>query len=176
MFKQGDYVIYSLHGVCIVKEICEKVIDKEKKMYYILHPVNEAHSKIMTPVENQKVKMRLIMTPEEANKILLIEPDSNPIWNLDKNQRSQEFTKVLKEGNPGELVKFIKVSMMKEDEKKAEGKKITATDKKYLEAAEKLLYSELSFSLSMEIEQIKNTVIQMVQNELDHGDDVTELL
>ena len=42
-----------------------------------------------------------------------------------------------------------------------EGKRISATDTKFLEKSERLLYSELSVTLNLEMEQIKDKVACM---------------
>lgn len=163
MFEQGDYIVYSSYGVCFIDEIVEKIIDASKRMYYVLHPIHEANSKILTPVDNKKVKMRAIMTPEEAKEVLdnIISSDCNKI--LDRKQRDLAYTKILKEGNPDELAEIINTLKMESHEKGLDKKKVSATDKKYLDRAEILLYSEISISLSIEMDEINDQVSSMFQ-------------
>lgn len=161
MFEQGNYIMYSNYGACLVGEVIEKMIDKEKKMYYILKPINDTRSKIMTPIDNTKVKMRAIMTPEEAANVFALIPNHDATRILDKKMREQVYSKILKEGDPNELVEIINALIIEENEKTVEGKNISATDRKYLERAEKLLYSELSVSLNVKVEQIKEKVAGM---------------
>ncbi len=159
MFKQGDYVNYSCRGVCLIDEIKEKTIDNKKNMYYIMHPINVKNSVIMTPVNNEKIKMRLIMKKKNAEDImdtLLVNSNSPRI--TDKKMRERVYTKMLKEGNPNELVEIINVLNEEENEKRSEGRKNSATDEKYLQKAKELLFSELSVSLGIEIDQIKQRV------------------
>ncbi len=166
MFKQGDYIMYSNHGACLVDEIRERIIDKEKKMYYILHPLNENNSKIMTPINNSKVRMRAIMTPKDAEVILSTIANSKVTQILDKKLREQAYTKILKEGNPNELVEIINALVIEENEKISEGKKASDTDRKYLLRAEKLLYSELSVTLNIKIDLIKDRVTCMFKKKI----------
>jgi CarD family transcriptional regulator len=162
MFNPGDYLMYSVYGPCIVDEITEKTTGTEKKMYYILHPINETNStKIITPINNKKVKMRAIITPEIAEEIINVIFKDQVIRVTDKKQRELAYGKILKEGNPCELAEIINALKIEETEKIAEGKKFSATDSKYLERAERLLYSELSISLNMKIEQIKDRITEM---------------
>lgn len=161
MFEQGDYIMYSNYGACLVDEIKEKSINKEKKLCYILHPVTDVRSKIMTPIDNEKVKMRAIMTPKEAEEIFAEISIGNITRIADKKQREQAYTNILKEGNPDELVEIINSLMIEENEKIEEGKRISATDKKYLDKAERLLYSELSVSLNIEMKLIKDRVLDL---------------
>lgn len=159
MFKQGDYIIYSCRGVCLIDEISEKTIDNKKNMYYIMHPMHIKNSVIMTPVDNEKVKMRSIMKQEKAEDIIVTLMDnSNMPRILDKKMRERVYTKMLKEGNPTELVEIINVLIEEENEKRVEGRKNSATDEKYLEKAKELLVNELSVSLGVDIELIKQRV------------------
>lgn len=163
MFEQGDYVVYSSYGVCFIDEIVEKIIDASKRLYYVLHPIHEANSKILTPVDNKKVKMRAVMTPEEAKEILENIATSECTQILDRKQRDLAYTKILKEGNPNELAEIISTLKIESREKETDKKKVSATDKKYLDKAEGLLYSEISISLSMDMNQINDKVSSMFQ-------------
>ncbi len=166
MFEKGDYIVYSSYGVCFIDEIVEKIIDASKRLYYVLHPIHEANSKIITPVNNEKVKMRAIMTPEEANDVLsnMVSSECNQI--LDRKQRDLTYTKMLKEGNPDELADIINTLKMEGREKEIDKKKVSATDKKYLDKAESLLYSEISISLDMDMAEINDKVSSMFQEVL----------
>lgn len=163
MFEQGDYIVYSSYGVCFIDDIVEKIIDASKRIYYVLHPIHEANSKILTPVDNKKVKMRAIMTPEEAEGILntIASNECNPI--LDRKQRDLAYTKILKEGNPDELADIINTLKIEGREKTIDKKKVSATDKKYLDRAESLLYSEISISLDMGMTEVNDKVLTMYQ-------------
>lgn len=164
MFKQGDYVNYSCRGVCLIDEIKEKTIDDKKNMYYIMHPINIKNSIIMSPVDNEKVKMRLVIKKEKAENIINTFLDNSDFPRItDKKTRERVYTKMLKEGNPSELVEMINVLNEEDNEKRAEGKKKSATDEKYLEKAKELLFTELSVSLGIEIEQIKQRVETILQ-------------
>lgn len=168
MFKQGDYINYSCRGVCLIDEIQEKTIDNKKNLYYIMHPVNMKNSVIMIPVDNDKVKMRLIMKKEKAEDIIdtLLDDHSDLPRITDKKMRERVYTKMLKEGNPSELVEIINVLNEEENEKRAEGRKNSATDVKYLEKAKELLFTELSVSLGIEMEQIKQRVEIILQENI----------
>lgn len=164
MFKQGDYIIYSCRGVCLIDEIKEKTIDNKKSMYYIMHPINIKNSVIMTPVDNEKVKMRLIIKQEKAENIIVTLLDNTNMPRItDKKLRERVYTRILKEGNPSELVEIINALIEEENEKRIEGRKNSATDEKYLEKAKELLFTELSVSLGVDIEQIRQRVEAILQ-------------
>ncbi|NLK26948.1 MAG: hypothetical protein GX306_01180 [Clostridiales bacterium] len=162
MFKQGDHIMYSYHGVCYIDEIREDIIEKEKKLFYIMHPFNEK-SRIMTPVDNDKVKMRAIMSSEEAREVLNSVSVDNALRIPDRKKRDQVYTKLLKEGDPKQIIQIINALNIEDQEKKAAGKNMSTTDKRILERAEKLLYPELSLALGVEVETIKQKVETIFQ-------------
>ncbi|MBH1939301.1 CarD family transcriptional regulator [Mobilitalea sibirica] len=169
MFKKGDYIIYSCRGVCLIKDIKEKTIENKKNMYYIMHPVNIKNSIIMTPVDNEKVKMRKVMKKEKAEDIIDTLLDNSDLPRItDKKMRERVYNKMLKEGNPSELVEIINALNEEENEKRAEGRKKSATDEKYLEKAKELLFTELSVSLGVGFEQIKQRVESILQEKLKY--------
>ncbi|KMT21747.1 CarD family transcriptional regulator [Clostridium cylindrosporum] len=156
MFDQGDYVMYPFHGVCSIDEISEQVIGKVKRNYYILHPIHEANSTIMTPVDNAKVNLRAIISYEEANEVLNSIPNINMTWTVDRNARNNEFSQIIKEVNPNELAKLICLLTAKKSEAKLLGKKFSESDDKVLSSAKKLLFSELSMSLNTNLDVVKS--------------------
>ena len=68
MFKVNDYIIYGNFGVCQVTDIGVRE-EEDNKLFYTLVPCNMAGSTILTPVDNEHVVMRAIMTKEEALEI-----------------------------------------------------------------------------------------------------------
>jgi len=40
MFKQGDHIMYSYHGVCYIDEIREDIIEKEKKLWNLYREIS----------------------------------------------------------------------------------------------------------------------------------------
>ncbi|WP_313132039.1 CarD family transcriptional regulator [Anaerocolumna sp.] len=167
MFKQGDYIMYSNYGACFIDEIAEKTIADETKLFYIMRPVNEDKTRIMTPINNKKVKMRSVMSSEEAENIFNVIMNGNVNLITDRKQREKVYSKILKEGNPFEIAEIILTLLLEKDEKNKAGKNISVADKKYLEQAEKLLYSELSVSLDIEMDQVKEKVLDLLlENEV----------
>jgi CarD family transcriptional regulator len=116
----------------------------------------------MTPTNNKIVKMRKIMPLEEAENIFNVIMNGNVNLITDRKQRERAYTKILKEGNPFELAEIILTLLLEKDEKDKAGKNISVADKKYLEQAEKLLYSELSVCLDIEMDEVKEKVLDML--------------
>jgi len=163
MFKEGEYIMYSNYGACLVDEIREKEAENKIQTFYILHPISDVRSKIMTPTDNDRVKIRSIMSSEAAEDIYTAMYHEGVTRISNKKLREQVYNRILKEGNPEELVEIIKAIILEENERVTDGKKISATDRKYLERAERLLYSEMSVALNITPAQIKEKVAGMLR-------------
>ena len=66
MFGKGELIMCGGHGVCRVIDITGNPIERSdrNKKYYVLEPVFEKASTIYTPVDNDKIVMRMIMIRE----------------------------------------------------------------------------------------------------------------
>ena len=72
MFHKGDYIVYGITGPCLITDVTRLSMPgcDGKRKYYVLRPVNSAKSTIYSPVDNDKVTIRQIMTQEEAETLL----------------------------------------------------------------------------------------------------------
>ena len=71
MYEVGDLIVYGRTGICEVTEITTLKMDgvPKDKLYYILRPVREKRGKVFTPVDNEKIVMRRVISKEEAEDI-----------------------------------------------------------------------------------------------------------
>ena len=73
LFSIGEYISYGNSGVCEVMgtEVMESSVGNSAgRECYILRPLHDQSCKIMTPVDNQKVIMRNLISPEETKQLL----------------------------------------------------------------------------------------------------------
>jgi predicted ATPase len=72
MFEIGEHIVYGTSGICRVEEICSSPYDKnDTRTFYLLIPVhNPMGSTIYTPVDNDRVPMRRLMTREEIDTLI----------------------------------------------------------------------------------------------------------
>ena len=162
MFQVNDYIIYGESGVCLIADITTPPIsgvDKNKN-YYVLHPYYSSGKTIYTPVDNDKVSMRKILTKQEAEELISKIPFIETIWIENEKFREDVYKKAMHTYASEAWVKIIKTLYLRKEERKAEGKVITATDERYFRAAENYLYGELSLSLGMPLEEVKGYVEQ----------------
>jgi CarD family transcriptional regulator len=165
MFQVGDYIIYGMNGVCVVENIGEieaNVVPKER-LYYTLRPYYSDRSTIFTPTDNIKVKMRSILTKEEAVSLLNNIHNIDCLWDNNEKGREMEYKEAIRKCDCKQLLKIVKSLYLSRKAKLADGKKLPARDEKYYYMAEDSLYGELSLSLGLEIEEAKELVLSKIE-------------
>lgn len=151
MFEVGEYIVYGTKGVCQVEDITTMQMgDMPKSQYYVLQPVGQKGSKIYVATNNQKTIMRKILTPSEARELVQEIPQIEELWLDNEKVREEKYKECIRSCECRDLVKIIKTLYLRKEKRIREGKKITATDERYLKMAEDNLYSELSIPLGVE--------------------------
>lgn len=167
MFDIGDYVVYGHNGICQVEDITNpgfSGVDKEKK-YYVLQPLHTKGSKIYSPVDNKKVLMRSVMSGEEAEKLIEEIPIIEVLWIGNEKMREESYKAAMLTCEPVEWVKIIKTLYLRGKDRIRQGKKITATDERYLKLAEESLYSELAFALNREKDEMEDYITRRINRQ-----------
>lgn len=164
MFKKGDLVIYSSHGICKIDDICEKTISNVTKKYYSLHPMDDRKLSISIPVDNDKVTIQELLTKEEAENIIESFKFEGYEWIAIDNERSTKYNEILKEGNRMEIAKIANTLMKKKVELDSNGKKFHEKDKKILLGIQNILFTELAFILNTTLEEIKDQINGYISN------------
>ncbi|RLL45461.1 CarD family transcriptional regulator [Oceanobacillus piezotolerans] len=169
MFNIGDTIIYSVHGLCKIDDICEKPYHGETKTYYVLHPMNDERLTISTPVDNDKVLMLKMMTEEEATIVLESFKDPGIAWIEDVKKRNKNYKQLIKSGDRKEISKVASTLMQREAEAKASNKRLYDQDRKLLTTIQSILFKELATSLDTTYENIENKVHQLVAAANQHS-------
>lgn len=161
MFEIGDYIVYGKVGICEIIDITTMdLIDiPRNKLYYVLHPHHEKGRKVFTPVENKKVNMRKIMTKKEAMTLIESIPMVEALCITNEKEREEIYKKCLSSGKCKEWIQVIKSIYLRKQEKLATGKKVSATDEKYMKLAEEHLYGELSIPLEIPEQEMEQYII-----------------
>ncbi len=166
MFEVGDYLVYGLNGVCKVDAIGTMDIPGAPKdrLYYTLLPVYQAGCRLFTPVDNEKVVMRPVVTKDEAMDYIDHILETETLWITDEKRRESMYKEVVKKCDPKEWIKIIKTLFLRKKARIEAGKKVTASDEKYLHIAEENLYGEFAIALGMTKEETAKFVIDRVKN------------
>lgn len=165
MFEVGEFIFYGLQGVCKVKEIGNPGLPgvPKDRLYYTLEPSKSPGDKIFTPVDNNKVVLRRIISRQEAMELIdgmnTVETFQIP----DERKREYYYRDAIKKCDCRELVKIIKTTYLRKKHRADAGKKATADDVKYFKMAEETLYGELAVALEMSVEEVKNFIIDRMK-------------
>lgn len=151
MFKKGQYIVYGNSGVCQVEDIVTMNMTgiTKDRLFYVLIPSSQKGGKIFTPVDNEKIGMRPVMTQEEATQLIDGILDIEEFWVSNEKQREAQYKECIKSCDCREWVRIIKTLYLRKAARNAQGKKITSVDQKYLQMAEDFLYSELEIPLGI---------------------------
>lgn len=160
MFKIGEYVVYGMNGVCRVEEIGPmnlSGIDSNKE-YYTLLPLYTKGSRVFTPVDNQKVVMRPVISRQDACNLIDEMKSVERIEVADDKHRELAYKEALKSCDCRELVRIINTVVKRKKERLAQGKKMSACDERYLKQAQDSLYGEFAISLKMEKDEVEDYI------------------
>ncbi len=164
MFERGDYVIYGTSGVCKVEDVTTmnmKDVPRDR-LFYVLAPSSQKGGRIFTPVDSQKTQMRRILNREEAIRLIDQIPGIEELWITNEKQREENYKACMKSCDCREWIRIIKTLYLRKMERSAQGKKITATDEKYLRMAEDYLYSELEIPLEIPKEKMEQYITERI--------------
>ena len=152
MYKVGDYVVYK-RDVCVIKNL--------KEDSYVLSPVDDDTLKITVKVSNNSI--RDLIDKKDCEKLIKSIPNIDIIKESDKNLENK-YKSLLSSGNIEDLIKIIKTTYLRNENRLSNHKKIGEKDDAYFKKAEKLLYNEISISLGMSYEETKKYVIGTVES------------
>ena len=167
MFQAGDVIVCGTHGVCRVEKVgplSSAVADRDR-LYYTLKPLYERGSVVFTPVDNEKMVIRPVISREEALRLIDGIRDAEALGIEDERKREENYKTALKSCRAEELVKMIKTINARKRSRAARGKKAPDADSRYVKLAEDYLYGELAISLDLERDQVKAFVRERIGEE-----------
>lgn len=167
MFQAGDVIVCGTHGVCRVEKVgplSSAVADRDR-LYYTLKPLYERGSVVFTPVDNEKMVIRPVISREEALRLIDGIRDAEALGIEDERKREEDYKTALKSCRAEELVKMIKTINARKRSRAARGKKATDADSRYVKLAEDYLYGELAISLDLERDQVKAFIRERIGEE-----------
>lgn len=165
MFSVGEYIVYGLNGVCRVEEIGPMNMSgvESDKIYYTLLPLYTKGSRVFTPVDNQKVVMRPVITKQEACQLIDDMPSIDGIEVVDDKRRELAYKEAVKTCDCRELIRIINTALKRKEERLAQGKKMSACDERYLKQAQDTLYGEFAISLKIEKGEVQDFITNRME-------------
>ena len=164
MFKIGEYIVYGMNGVCRVEEIGPMNMSgiDSNKVYYTLLPLYTKGSRVFTPVDNQKVVMRPVISKKEACDLIDDMKNIEQIDVADDKRRELAYKEAVKSCDCRQLVRIINTVLKRKEERLAQGKKMSACDERYLKQALDTLYGEFAISLKIDKGEVEDFIIERV--------------
>lgn len=149
MFQAGDLLVYGSTGVCRVLSIDrrqERVGSiRQERLYYQLKPIYQG-GLIYTPVDNDKVSMRPIISRQEAEDLISEIPTLHPAACRASTTQAltQQYQASLRQHDCRSLVELAMSIHAKRRQAESQNRRLGMVDERYLKQAEQLLFGELA--------------------------------
>lgn len=161
MYQAGDLILYGRTGVCRVEEITsvKQRGSSEEQQYYILKPLYQTCN-ITTPVNNEKVFSRPIISKEEAQQAINSIPGMEPevYHNRNLNQLREYYRSKMETYNCLDLIRLTMSLYTKKKEAEEQKKKFGAVDERFMKEAEELLFGELAAALEIPRDSVRDYI------------------
>ncbi|MBC7087005.1 MAG: CarD family transcriptional regulator [Tissierellales bacterium] len=160
MFKIGDKIVYPMHGAGVIEDLEIKEVLGEKRKYFILRmPIGDM--KVMVPVENiEEVGVRDIITEEQVKEIFDILRDNKSKMPDNWNRRYRANLDHIKTGDIYKIAEVVRNLSILDKEKG-----LSTGERKMLNDAKKILFSELVLAANLSILEIERLVQEAIFNE-----------
>lgn len=135
----GEKVVHCPEGVCEVEDICQIEMDKMKKYYYRLKPIQSNVKVVYIPIDKIEIHVRPLKTKKELEKIFCIEPEEQLICYRNPQKRMDMQNQAVREDDAVMLIQLIKMYR-----RKRQKNHISLGDARWLKEAECYLFSEMS--------------------------------
>jgi CarD family transcriptional regulator len=161
MFNIGDKIIYGNSGVCEVRDITTMDVNHAggEKLYYILKPLFQTFT-VYTPVDNDKVLMRPIISRSEAERLI----HKIPTMRLDVyhskslGELTGHYESIINTLDGEELIRLTMSVYTKNQMRTDQKLKPGAIDQRYMKRAEDLLFGEFAVALGIEKADVQNYI------------------
>ena len=127
-----------------------------------MKPIEDEKDKIYVPVSNSDSRLRLCLTKEEAWNLIKRIPEIPTAWINNEKLREQNYKEAVKANDPEALVAIIKMIYQRKQKRLAQGKKCIATDARYFQIVENLLYMELGVAIGKPKKEVCKTIIEYI--------------
>jgi CarD family transcriptional regulator len=154
MYEIGEKVLYGIHGVCRISDTEERLVDRVKRQYLVLEPVDQTGAKFYVPTHNAAALAKL--RPEDVKK---------DAWIEDENARKQAYRGLIHSGDRTALIRMVGSLHRHKEAQALAGRKFHLCDENFLRDAEKILSAEFSLVLDLAPGQVSSYVWQVMNEE-----------
>lgn len=126
-------------------------------------PIDDESLTIKVPVDNRMGYLRKVITKKQAEDIISTIKDVPPLGDINEKNIESIYKDLIYNGNQTDLIKIIKTSYLRNENRKNAKRKVSEKDTKYFELAEKYLYNELSIALNKTFTETKEYIIRSIE-------------
>ena len=166
MYQTGDLILYGGTGVCRVTDIISRKMSRTgpERQYYVLEPLYQTGT-ITTPVDNDKVFTRPVITRDEAIDLIDQIPsiEAKAYHNQNLQQLENHYRTQLGAHDCLSLLRVTMSAYRKKAEREEKKLKFGAVDRRYMERAENLLFGELAVALGIEKDSVQQFMMRMAK-------------
>lgn len=153
MYKIGDKIVYAIHGAGTIVDIQEIDILGNVENYFILKlPINDIQVSIPES-ELDSSKIRPVITKEEGQEVLKILQEDKTAMSDNWGKRYRENLEQLKTGDIFETAEIVRNLTLLNEEKT-----LSASEKKMLNNAKRIMASELLISETITKEEAEKWI------------------
>ena len=164
MYSIGDKIMYSSFGICKVTAIEKRNLTGEEQEYYILKLINSDKNIFYVPTNNDTAlsKMHPICSKAEVDELISHMNSEGLIWIDNDIRRKEEYSRIIKDADKREIIRFIKTLYLRRKELAESGKKLRSTDENYLSLPENMLFEEFAYALDID----KSEVVEYIEKHI----------
>ncbi len=157
-YKEGQEVVYPLHGVGHINSIEERPFRGKKLLYYIIY-IEVSDMTVMVPVDRaDELGIRSIVDSRKSRKALkLISEDYEPVP-TDWKMRYQMNLDLLKSGSVLDIATVVRTLYHR-----SKIKELPILERKLFDSALRLLIDEISFSMKKEKGEVEELIYSKME-------------
>ena len=148
MYQIGDIVVYGTEGIAEIGEEIEREFDGQKLKYLVLHPLEKKTETVYVPVGNEKAMIDAL-------------PQERPDWIKNDRERQKVYRDTLLFGSSREVLAMARALYLHQVEQLARGKKLHASDERFMRDAEKMIFGELAYVLGITQEEVLQRLVRL---------------
>lgn len=157
-FSVGQYVVYPLQGVGMIKEIVTRQFQGKEVEYFVIF-FDVADMTVMVPtVKADEVGIRPIVGKAQSQEALKIFTESHKPVTSDWKQRYQSNLELLKKGSIRDIATVVRTLY-----ERSKVKELPVMERKLFDSTRKILIDEMAYSL----EKTKKDIEDLIFNKLE---------
>lgn len=165
MFQPGELLVYGTTGVCRVEGVTRlnQTGPDRNRQYYVLKPLLQ-DGVIYTPVDNQKVPVRSVISREEAEALIDLIPtiQAEACRAPTLQALAQHYQEAVRSHDCRDLIELMMSIYTKRQQAEAQNRRLGMVDERYMKQAERLLYGEFSAALDLSFDEVQPYIARRV--------------